>query len=109
MSRKFISLFSYKPFPIPILILSYSCPAVTTVGMEGSKSYMEPGELQRSKRRPDPTQSHLEARHSSLQQVIRLISINTWGRQYVSLADESFQNMYLTSGIMKIDVDGVNL
>jgi len=54
------------------------CVAVTTIGLEGSKSYMEPGELQRSKGCPDPTQPHLEARHSSLQQVIRLITMNTF-------------------------------
>ena len=60
----------HKPFPISISFCPIWMLLCDHTGLEGSKPYMEPGELQRSKGCPDPTQPHLEARHSSLQQVI---------------------------------------
>ena len=70
--------FDYLPFSSvsSLMSLSYSLclfRSVTASGLEGSKSDMEPGQLQWRKGCSHPSQPHLEARHPSLQQVIRLI------------------------------------
>ena len=91
----------HKPFPIPIFLCLIWMLLCDHTGLEGSKPYMEPGELQRSKGCPDPTQPHLEARHSSLQQVIRLIAMNTCHENMFPY----IRSKHLSSGIMKLDVD----